>query len=126
MTQSELVAYAEQFRTDNDDDSQFFFPAHEGCWEERTLSPSDFSDVWSTSAEAREYLEAEIRMRVKDELPHADFVDMLRHGVKAPVVVTCIDGRYRLWDGYHRVATAIVRNEPIEAVVGRPLLSKAI
>ncbi|QXO09632.1 hypothetical protein pEaSNUABM11_00208 [Erwinia phage pEa_SNUABM_11] len=126
MTQSELVAYAEQFRTDNDDNSRFFFPAHEGYWEERTLHPSDFSDLWQTSAEAKEYLEAEIRMRVKDELPHADFVDMLRHGVKERVVVTCINGQYRLWDGHHRVATAIIRNEPIPAVVGWRHLSEAI
>jgi hypothetical protein len=126
MTQSEMVAYAESYRSDNDDHSQFFFPAHEGYWEECTLQPSDFSDLWQTSAEARAYLEAEIRMRVKDELPHADFVDMLRHGVNSRVIVTCINGQYRLWDGHHRVATAIIRNEPIPVVLGRPRLSQVI
>lgn len=126
MSQSELAEYAESYRSDNNDGSEFFFPAHEGHWEERVLHPSDFSDLWSTSAEAREYLEAEIRMRVKDELPHADFVDMLRHGVKCAVIATCINGRYRLWDGHHRVATAIIRNEPITAVVGYRYLSQVI
>jgi len=126
MTQNEMIAYAEQFRTDNADDSQFFFPARAGYWKECVLAPSDFTDVWANSAEARSYLEAEIRMRVKDELPHADFVDMLRHGVNEPVVVTCINGVYRIWDGYHRIATAIIRGEPILALVGTPHLSEAV
>ena len=123
MTQDEMIASAEYCRTDNDDDSEFFFPPSQGVWSEEVLSTSVFQYLWSTPEQAKAYLEKEIVGRVNDELPHADFVDMLKHGVNESVVVTCIGEEYRVWDGYHRIATAIARGERVRAIVGRPKIA---
>lgn len=117
----ELAQEASVFRTDNDDDSIFFFNPHEAEWEHTRIQPASFQ-LFGSASEAQQWLEDEIAMLTMDGLDgHASqYRDMLRHGVKAPVIAAKVAGEYRLWDGHHRLAAAQVRGDDLTAYVGTP------
>ncbi|UTC25990.1 hypothetical protein [Phage vB_KsaM-C1] len=110
MTQQEMRDYADIYRTDNDDGSSCFFPAKNAFWTEGYLSTSAFDQVFNKQ-EAKQWLENEIVSSNKRE-----YSELLTSPALNPVVVVFNSGRAVVWDGYHRIAAAIVRDAPVYAV----------
>jgi len=114
-----LAAEAAVYRHDNDDGSAFFFHPSKGDWRYQQLDPRTL-DAFADADEAGQWISAEIDMHRQDghDSTADDYQAMLAHGVTDPVVVTMIGPKARLWDGWHRTAIAMVRGEPLAAIVG--------
>lgn len=119
VAQEEYRRWADAVRSDHDDGSAFFCPASAAEWAEEDLNPFDVGAFCSVQ-EASEWLEKEIGMLKDDGLDsHAEMYQrMLQEGICDPVIVSRLGTAYRLWDGYHRTAVALVRGERLPAIVG--------
>lgn len=122
QSQRELQKLAECFRPDHDDGSAFFFAPVEAYWDQQTIDPAKLG-AFSNPVEAAEWLDSEIAMLKADgHDSYAEcYQDMLRVGVKEPVIASRISTEHRLWDGYHRTAVALIRGESLPAIIGMRL-----
>jgi hypothetical protein len=115
---AELVREAELVHGDHDDASEAFFQPEEGSWSVRLIDPMAVN-AFDSAADASEWLSAEISMLEADGLGgHLAYREMLELGICDPVVVSTDGEVYTLWDGFHRTAIAIIRGEPLLAIVG--------
>lgn len=118
MPSSYLRAEAALYRRDHDDGSDCFFDAREANWSFQELDPTTLG-TFSSVEEAGGWLQQEIAsFRADGDRRAENYEGMLRDGFNDPVIVGCCEGRSALWDGYHRTAIAMVRREPLPAIVG--------
>ncbi len=105
---------------DDDPDEPDFIPTDEAVWTEEMLPVESMLQCFGRF-EAVEWIAKEIATRVNDGIMNtAPYINMLASGVVYKVVVTMTaEGKLTVCDGWHRIAIAIIRNEPIRAVVGR-------
>lgn len=120
-----MRAEAEVCQNDNCDDSSHYFEPCQGNWEFQSHYPLSrllHEGCFATREDAFAWLANEIRMFHDDGMPErADhYRRMLFEPIDEPIVVGEVDGKARIWDGWHRAAVAIIRGEPIRAIVGTP------
>lgn len=117
-TAEEMREEARTYRHDNDDGSACFFDPDLAEWRLAQIDPLSLG-VFDGIEEAQQWLDSEIAMHEADGVPQDHWVTFLHEGIDEPVVVGEADGQRRLWDGYHRTAIAMMRQEPLLALVGR-------
>lgn len=115
----ELAQEAAGYRHDNDDGSDCFFNPERADWVLASIDPSDLGAFESIES-ARSWLEAEIDAFQRDGNARADLYEtLLREWFRDPVVIGLSKNTMALWDGYHRTAIAMIRGEPLFAIVGQ-------
>ena len=124
MTQNEMEKYAEMYRSDNNDSSSAFLPASEITWIEGFLSPHAFSSVF-THESATNWLNSEVKIHKGDQIADT-YIDLQKNPAVNPVVVVFQKGKPMIWDGYHRIAAAIIRGQPIYAIFSISLLEPLV
>ncbi|WPO26122.1 hypothetical protein SH582_09630 [Raoultella ornithinolytica] len=124
MTQNEMEKYAEMYRSDNNDSSSAFLPASEITWIEGFLSPHAFSSVF-THESATNWLNSEVKIHKGDQIADT-YIDLQKNPAVNPVVVVFQKGKPMIWDGYHRIAAAIIRGRPIYAIFSISLLEPLV
>jgi hypothetical protein len=119
-----LRTEAAAYRHDNDDGSCCFFDARDANWHYQMIEPKTlnaFADVDKAEAWIRD----EIALLRAEGMDSADrYEAMLLNGFHDPVIVGRYEASAELWDGYHRTAIAIVRNELLPAIVGIRSIAK--
>lgn len=104
---------------DDDPDEPDYIPTDEAVWTEEPLQVESMIQCFGVES-AKQWIAKEIASRVSDGLDATQYIHMLARGVIYSVVVTMTpEGKLNVCDGWHRIAIAIIRNEPIRAVVGR-------
>jgi len=89
-------------------------------WGER---PLNFSEIRPTSRLDGAWMRKEIEHAREDgNLSRAAHLEnMLANGINEPIIVSREPDGYAIWDGHHRVASAIARGETsLPAIVGEP------
>lgn len=118
MNAEEIITLALNHRHDHDDQSSSFFDPNSGIWRFDHLDPM-LTGAFSSIDEARIWLHEEIAYFSNNGDCRASiYQELLENGVKEPVVIGVSAEGPKLWDGYHRTAIAIVREELLPSVVG--------
>lgn len=113
-----LRSYVASCRDDDPSDLDYI-PTDEAVWTEEPLLVESMLQCFG-QAGAMTWIAKEIATRVSDGLDATPYISMLAKGVIYSVVVTMTpEGKLNVCDGWHRIAIAVIRNEPIKAVVGR-------
>jgi hypothetical protein len=112
-----------------EDEMRIIADMHRGACDDGDLDPADLS--WSlvdidtarlsscmADGDWAGWLNAEIEDAHEDRADDWPSVE-LGDDVREPIVVTDVEGRILIWDGWHRTAVAIVRGDrTIPAIVG--------
>jgi len=115
LTQEQMKAEASIYRHDNDEGTPAWFDASEAIWIEGYISPSSFHHIFKPS-EAGQWLDDEIKA-LEDDGRNADSYLEIKSGETVnPVVVVFHEGRFVVWDGFHRIAGAVALNRPVYAI----------
>jgi hypothetical protein len=125
-TQQTYQAWARAVRADHDDGSSAFFDPALAHWTETLVEPADLG-VFDSPEEARQWLDDEITLLEADgnESAAEAYRRMLTEHIEEPVIVSRRENTFRLWDGYHRTAVALIRGERLPALVGTPFPTPA-
>lgn len=124
-TAAELMEDADMVRLDQDDGSKHFFPPTSGAWEYQSDLPIDLlfsATIFKDRKDAKAWLSQEIVDFKADDLPERAemYEKLLTEDICQPIVLSEVDGVYRLWDGWHRTAAAMAKGSTtIRAIVGR-------
>lgn len=119
MTQEQMQSEANIYRHDNDEGTHAWFDATEALWTEGYLSPVAFHHIFKPS-EAGKWLDNEIALLEEDGRCAKSYREIRKGDAKNPVVVVFDNGRAIVWDGFHRIAAAVARNEPVYAIYTAP------
>ena len=115
MTQEQMQQEANIYRFDNDEGTKAWFDATDATWTEGHLSQSSFHHIFKQH-EAGPWLENEIRMLEEDGRCTQSYEEIRQGKTSNPVVVVFHEGRFVVWDGFHRIAGAIARKESVYAI----------
>jgi len=111
--QQQLCEYAEAFWDNSDVDHRVLE------WSGEILSLSLMEQCF-TKEDALQWLAQEIKTTYGDGRSIDDYLMMLAHGSKHPVVVYLDENNtLTVGDGWHRIAIAMIRQTTVYAVVGR-------
>ncbi|MFC2935975.1 hypothetical protein ACFH1L_01720 [Klebsiella michiganensis] len=119
MTKEQMQTKANIYRHDNDEGGHAWFDATEALWIEGYLSPVAFHHIFKPS-EAGPWLDNEINQIEEDGRCAKSYREIRKGKTKKPVVVVLDNGRAIVWDGFHRIAAAVARNEPVYAIYAAP------
>lgn len=120
MSADELRGEAQQYQHDNQSEGDpGYCEASNADWRYELVAPKALSDVFTTQQKAKEWLDAELDMDRSEQLGR-DWSRLLTEQIEEPVTLLARNGRVYVWDGWHRIAAAIIKGESIKAIVGYP------
>lgn len=116
----ELALEASQYRYDNDTGSACFFEADQAEWQLVFLDPIAIN-AFASKEDASEWIRDEITAFEQDGNNRANlYTTMLKEGFNDPIIAGQSDAHVEVWDGVHRLAIAIVREEKrIPVILGK-------
>lgn len=119
LSEDELRQEAAAYRGEIDDGSTFFFDPSAANWKLQYLDPKKLG-VFNSVEDAQYWLDIEMDLLNTNgyESITDDYEFMLENGVSDPIVVGEHESKFTIWDGYHRSAIAVIRGEPVLAIVG--------
>lgn len=119
LSSEQLAVEASLHVDDHNDGGLAFFDIYLAAWTLVLINPETLN-IFKNVEDATNWIHDEINfLKADGNIGRAKtYEDMLENGISDPVIVGKRTGVLALWDGFHRVAIAMVRKEPILTILG--------
>lgn len=119
LTPEQLAMEASLHADDHNDGSMAFFDPNLATWSLVSIHPETLN-VFKSIDEAASWIKDEINFLKADGVMGRakSYEDMITNGIQDPVIVGKRLNDLALWDGFHRVAIAMIRKEPVLTILG--------
>lgn len=120
ISTDKLALEASLHSYDHDDGSSSFFKPDLADWSLEWLDPQDLKAFDSKQA-AKSWIDDEIEILQEsgEGMRALTYQKMLIDGILDPIIVGKSSESISVWDGFHRIAISMVRNERILCIVGQ-------
>jgi hypothetical protein len=118
-TKEEMIQAAKYCIGENiDEDSEGFIEPSLADWFlVKNYNSKYFMSLMGSVESWKEWLEDEIES-LKDIRGQAYFDDLMDNPIREPILITIVDNTPYVWDGWHRLASAIVMGKGLPVIVG--------
>lgn len=120
ISTDKLALEASLHRHDHDDGSSSFFKTDLADWSLEWLDPQDLK-AFDSSQAAKAWIDDEIEILQEsgEGVRALTYQKMLIDGILDPIIVGKSSESISVWDGFHRIAISMVRNERILCIIGQ-------
>lgn len=119
MNKEEMIELATYLMYENitEGDEGFIKPENAKWTFEKENENKMFISLMDNKNNWNEWFNNEIQL-LKDIKGADYFYDLLENPIREPVLITIVNNKIYIWDGWHRIAASIISNKTLPVVFG--------